>query len=952
MSPKKSLTATNLAIYQQLDCDLYIHNVYNDTGSSGPHAATASPSELSKAHFKRGLDWEAYLYSWLDASQLLLKVPSVPLDGPSSLLENILADDRKHFFITGLSFWPPKAGLADRFSSFRNEPLTFGLAKPDLLEIKQTDTGIYWRVIDAKASKHVKTSHHIQIYFYTLCLNYLLTQPHFRNADSAGIWLAPQDGFDVFPPSMDDIKTITISLLSPTLDTLLFRDLPKIISKPVERVKWHYNPLCRGCRFESECRPRAQAQGELGSMPNISIDDAKTLQDLLRISRVSSIPNSGVRLPDIEELHQLVGNTTKFETIAKSSPIIVKRAKHILGLPKKTRMQNVAAYSPAIEAVRRNNVQIIPRRNFTCPQQEDVAIVLSVVNDPSSPNSNGDYFCVTTHCKIANIVLPTSILCSASAIIVELAGLLRLVDAVLKDCGSPCTSQFYVWSSSEQSLLQTHIINAALTSTSNDQDIRMCIGALAQGASLLQTTFQPILLSGALLKFLGKGKLLKAEYKACLERMGLSSEGTVEILKKRVDNEVRRLQESTAPGYQQRRKELGQLPRVVVLKKEIERQLALPIPGYWDLPECISILLPGAEACPSEEQIFAAYKDPRDAHELGKLLLRRNTCVFYLLNELRNRALSTNGTSLLVNDAKILSTQFMDLCRETHIRKLFFMQQFEVLTKLSELWQARIDACPEAPTLEFCNVIQGINGVEYVFRLVSGAVDVPSSDRDYAFYDKLLVLDTPGVSGMEDSVPVEALFDDLGVSGLVFPLNRYTRASWYQQHGRVQNELLLADVRNVYADRDRPHTLVSLRTWGTATMKFEKGAIYRLSPRLIDFNTAKVLSSLFEIDLHWGSEEEFYEDDNSHPHRDIPFLQLIVEPTSLGKVAVARHYVKIEREIQKLFRDLKDLGNSVAGTLVLKASQHTATQRILSNRLSVIWGPPGESKIRGSADYY
>lgn len=157
MSPKRSLTATNLAVYQQLDCDLYIHNVYNGSGGSAAHTGTASPSELSKAHFKRGLDWEACLYSWLDRSRLLLKVPAIPLD-PYSLLENILADDRKHFFITGLSFWPPQTELAARFSSFGNEPLTFGLAKPDLLEIRQTDKGIYWRVIDAKASKHVKVN--------------------------------------------------------------------------------------------------------------------------------------------------------------------------------------------------------------------------------------------------------------------------------------------------------------------------------------------------------------------------------------------------------------------------------------------------------------------------------------------------------------------------------------------------------------------------------------------------------------------------------------------------------------------------------------------------------------------------------------------------------------------------------------------------------------------------
>lgn len=311
-----------------------------------------------------------------------------------------------------------------------------------------------------------------------------------------------------------------------------------------------------------------------------------------------------------------------------------------------------------------------------------MAIIISIVNDPSSPSSNGDHFSITTHCETSDIVLPPLILCLASDIIAELAELLRLIDAIQKNGGIPCTSQFYVWSSSEQLLLQTHIINAALTSTANDEDVRLCIGALAQGASLLQTTFQPILLSGALLSFLGKGRRLKADYKACLERMGLSTEGTVETLRKRIDSEIRRLQDSTPPGYEERRKELGQLSRVVVLKKEIERQLALPIPGYWDLPECVSILLPGTEACPADEQIFATYKNLQDTDKLDGLLLRRNTLIFCLLNAFRKRVVSVNGASLLVNDSKILSTQFMDICKETHIRKLFFMQQVRLYLSL------------------------------------------------------------------------------------------------------------------------------------------------------------------------------------------------------------------------------------------------------------------------------
>lgn len=252
-------------------------------------------------------------------------------------------------------------------------------------------------------------------------------------------------------------------------------------------------------------------------------------------------------------------------------------------------------------------------------------------------------------------------------------------------------------------------------------------------------------------------------------------------------------------------------------------------------------------------------------------------------------------------------------------------------------------------------MVQSTNGPKYIFRLVSGEVDVPAVDKDWALYDKLLVRDiaksTDLESNSEDVLPVEALFDDLGVSGLVFPLARWAMPTWGQQDPRVQRELVVADVRNVFMEKGKHSTMVALRIWPGGKWNntvLKVGDIYRLSPRLVDFNTSKILSSLFECDLQWESEGALWADedeDGDDMHRDVPFLQLITAPASFGKIHDAKKYVKTEAEIQKLFRDLKSLGNDVAGSLVLKASQHRAAQRILSNRLSIIWGPPGASQM-------
>jgi len=262
---------------------------------------------------------------------------------------------------------------------------------------------------------------------------------------------------------------------------------------------------------------------------------------------------------------------------------------------------------------------------------------------------------------------------------------------------------------------------------------------------------------------------------------------------------------------------------------------------------------------------------------------------------------------------------------------------FEVLTKLTELWNSRIDGCPDAPVLEFRSVKQGVRGIEYTFKLVSGALDM-SPDREQPFYDKLLVKDAVPEGDSEGTVPVEALFDDLAVSGYVFPLNRFTKSVWDAQPTAVQEQLVVANITDIKAvDRE---TIVTLRIWGTWKIMPEEGSQYRLSPRLVDFNTTKVLSSLFEIDLQYETDIDV----------QVPYLQLIQAPQLFGCAPLSEMSLKIEGDIQKLFRDLADLGSESAKSLVLKPSQHKAVQKILTNRLSVIWGPPGEchnSDFRG-----
>lgn len=250
-----------------------------------------------------------------------------------------------------------------------------------------------------------------------------------------------------------------------------------------------------------------------------------------------------------------------------------------------------------------------------------------------------------------------------------------------------------------------------------------------------------------------------------------------------------------------------------------------------------------------------------------------------------------------------------------------------------------MDGCPDAPVLQYQYTGPGHKGVpEHVFSLVAGSLDTRVADNnERSFYDHILVEDVEDT----ESIPVEALFDDLGVSGLVFPLNKFTKPRWSQQHPRVREGLLLVDVRDITTD-DAFGIKVSLKATGESQIRFVVGQNYRVSPRYVDFNTTKILEALVELDFR---RDEISDADTEHG--GLPFIQLLVDPKSFGRdreqeaVLLDKQAKRRGMKIQSLFKTLKGLDVEASSPLVLKNSQTQASRRILSNRLAVVWGPPG-----------
>ena len=92
-------------------------------------------------------------------------------------------------------------------------------------------------------------------------------------------------------------------------------------------------------------------------MPNISIDDARVLKGLLRVSHVSASFKSDEKLTDIEQLHDLFAKPSKLDNVSRKSPALVKQSKQILGISGK-HMKRGPIVSPIVEAARENAIQV------------------------------------------------------------------------------------------------------------------------------------------------------------------------------------------------------------------------------------------------------------------------------------------------------------------------------------------------------------------------------------------------------------------------------------------------------------------------------------------------------------------------------------------------------------------------------------------------------------------
>lgn len=184
----------------------------------------------------------------------------------------------------------------------------------------------------------------------------MLTNPIFIASDVASIWLPSAENLKGSAPAFDTIENVAIPLLSPPLEEFFFGSLPRIIHQHQANVPWHFNPLCRGCQFESKCRDRSIKEGRFGSMPDISLADVAVLHELQEHAKELGQETSKETLTDLEDLDRICRDAGLFANLAKNYPLSTRKAHGILRLSKKSASLKLFG-SPKISAAMTNRPQ-------------------------------------------------------------------------------------------------------------------------------------------------------------------------------------------------------------------------------------------------------------------------------------------------------------------------------------------------------------------------------------------------------------------------------------------------------------------------------------------------------------------------------------------------------------------------------------------------------------------
>ena len=181
----------------------------------------------------------------------------------------------------------------------RNRAIKFSRLKPDYLVIvaRASNGAREVAVIDAKATRHVRAAHQVQVALYAeaLALN------GFEPSPVGAVWqpmqVAPGTRFELGELRAANRRVLR-EQIAPMLSEAAY-DRPENVDQP-----WRLSKECAICPQFSACRSQAVAENRLSTLPYVSVQHESFLRGLIEAAGPAA-DIEGVEIEDIDEIGAL-----------------------------------------------------------------------------------------------------------------------------------------------------------------------------------------------------------------------------------------------------------------------------------------------------------------------------------------------------------------------------------------------------------------------------------------------------------------------------------------------------------------------------------------------------------------------------------------------------------------------------------------------------------------------
>jgi len=594
-------------------------------------------------------------------------------------------ENPKKIWASSISFWPGDLGFERVMCASDNRFFRVGKMEIDFMELTILDDGtLEISIIDAKHSRKMKTYHIVQVVYYAIALEWMLSLPNIQQSLHGKVAISSHGR--IFLPDTSTFyrtQSFQIDLVKPRVLSFLREDVPNILNPAFEESdwkSWHFQQGCQSCKHKESCRE--DAKGLVMSIPYLSSVDYHSL--LLLANDVDS-------LWEMVQKDGQLSYSNSFGTPHR--PVLIKALNLSLG-------ENKTSVSPILEALKFQRTVPLQRSCFLLSKEETHYIILSLVQNPEDELLFWGLYDVALkdafHYGETSDQLGNSLYGSLQA------------------ATGRCV-QVVVYQENELNLLTEIALAEALCNSVLSAKWREILTALSLDARLLLLEPPPEVMVNT-----GEvGSVKEHELDQFIVKMGAVPRGDSAQKAKQLQKLL-----------DERRAKWLRCPGMIAVHALIRQSVSTYQPGYFRFAEAVDMLLDEEEKSAETsdlEAIYALLSAASESNLVIEAMKGRLKLVRHLTEKIRTAIPQKFRNGFLPESPRLGN---IDTSKRILLGKLSFLKEYEAIVAMQKLREERVTGRGVVIELRALGNRMEKNGKIYRFQVESGLEHLQWQDEE------------------------------------------------------------------------------------------------------------------------------------------------------------------------------------------------------------------------------